>query len=335
MAETVTYRIQMNLTGRMTQMPDSQKIFGALTYLFREATTLERTNEFVKKIKESVTHCALSDMLPVGYLPIPQSYLLNQLAKQSESDENRKYLYKEVKKRQYIKIDQLEMLLETPTGIDKIDSYVKINSLQEIHAAIDSLTYHLPGLDPNLYSVPEVAVMEIEKMQNGEENQHPVKQYSFYLSMNQGEEERSLLQAIESALKNGRPFFLGPRASQGFNVFELQDIVLLEKSKQSEEKEDDTDHYLNTGMLLPDKIDFEQSSLQLFTSERRPYHRREGWETKPEKKFISFIQAGSLVSLKGDVNQAGKSIPSPFEAGAIVFGNAFLYPLKFNRRLTV
>lgn len=48
----ISYKINMKLSGRMTQLPDSQKIFGALIYFYAEKTSEKQAEEFVSGVKE-------------------------------------------------------------------------------------------------------------------------------------------------------------------------------------------------------------------------------------------------------------------------------------------
>lgn len=81
MEEIRTYKVGMKLKGRLTQLPDSQKIFGALTYLLGEYTTSENAGSFVADVKERKVFCSLSDMLPEGFLPVPQTWFLDRVDK--------------------------------------------------------------------------------------------------------------------------------------------------------------------------------------------------------------------------------------------------------------
>ena len=38
MADIEVYRVKMDLSGELTQIPDSQKLFGALIYMYAEST---------------------------------------------------------------------------------------------------------------------------------------------------------------------------------------------------------------------------------------------------------------------------------------------------------
>ena len=100
MADIEVYRVKMDLSGELTQIPDSQKLFGALIYMYAEYTNNDLASEFVSKVKEKKFYFALSDLLPDNYLPVPQAFLLDKLAASREKLD--KKVYKELKKRRYI-----------------------------------------------------------------------------------------------------------------------------------------------------------------------------------------------------------------------------------------
>lgn len=315
----------MSLTGRLTQLPDSQKIFGALIYMYAEQYSSEKATALVRKIKEGQLYLTLSNMLPLDYLPVPQTFLLDQLAAAKKSS---KQAYKAIKERTYAKKEQLEELICNPGNAGTVYPYVSLKSSQQIHAAIDSLRYNIPGLDPNLYSVPEVTLIETSKGDNKDHNKGIVTEFCFYLSVEESTECSELHEALECAKQEARRFVLGARASQGLNTFVIHSISEL---PVTEEK---TNTYLNLGMLLPKDIDLNQSYLKLFTSERRPYQSSTGWDKgELNGKFISFIEAGSIVYLTNGREQAGRSIESPFNSPRdIVFGNAYVVPINCDRR---
>ncbi len=315
----VSYYVNMRLSGRLTQLPDSQKLFGALIYLYAEHLSAEKASEFVAKIKDGGIYFSLSNMLPFNYLPTPQTYLFNKM-----SFKNTKQTYKSIKKRQYLKKDQITKLLADQAKADTMYPYVCEKPSQQIHAAIDSLFYKLPGLDPNLYSVPEITIVTVENADQEAYNTGiPMTQFGFYLSFNECEETADLMNALDIAKQNEKVFILGPRTSQGLNLFTIINITPSADLVQEKAM-----RYLNTGMLLPKEISFTESTLKLFTSERRPYNRPGGWEKDYTKQFISFVQAGSVICPTNSLKEVGMSIPSPFDKDrAIFFGNAFQYPL--------
>lgn len=328
MANIKTYKIEMKLSGRMTQIPDSQKIFGAMIYLYSEYESSEQAADLVRKIKEGRFFVSLSNMMPQDCFPVPQPFLLDKVAEISQDDKsqtNRKLIYNQIKKRQFLNKEQLVQIMDNPLNSNEIYPYISIESSQQIHAAIDSLSYDIPGLDPNLYSVPEITLVKVGRSseQEQEDKKQQMKDFYFYISIHQGELEENLLKVLKAAKEDNYHFFLGPRVSQGLNIFSITGIEKEPLSYESQTKD-----YLNMGMLLPNRINYQFSTLKLYTSERRPYNQSDGWDKQMEKQFISFIQAGSMINIDLSIEEAGKSIESPYDSQAIVFGNAFLYPIS-------
>lgn len=314
-----TYKVKMSLTGRLTQLPDSQKIFGALIHTYADYYCSAKASELVAKVRDGGLYIALSNLLPEGYFPSPQGFLLDQLAQTAYDVGQHKIIYKAIKRREYVTEEQLGKLLIEPQAAQNMYPYVSLHVGQQIHASIDAVRYDMPGLPPNLYSVPETTILE---RQNEHGDERIITQFCFYLAMEQNEDGAGLLEVLSEAQNNGHLFFLGPRASQGLNTYRI------DKIQRSELLNDTTTTYLNLGMLLPQDIDYERSYLQLFTSERRPYNASEGWSKQLNGKFISYIEAGSLIYTEYGLRGAGKSIPSPFQSRDIVFGNAILFPVK-------
>jgi hypothetical protein len=315
-----TYKVNLSLTGRLTQLPDSQKLFGALVHMYADYYSSDKASKLVAQVKEGRLHISLSNLLPEGYLPCPQRYLLDKLVELDVADDNsKKERYKAVKKREYITGEQLIKLMESPQAASQLYPYVYTHSSQHIHASIDAARYNMPGLPPNLFSVPEMTVFE----KRGElEKETKVTKFTFYLAMDEGDDGQKLLHALQHAQDTNRLFFLGARASQGLNIYKITDICA--ESIDYEQ----TTLFLNMGMLLPQNIDFEKSKLQLYTSERRPYFVAEGWSKNMSGKFISYIEAGSIIVTEDNGwRSAGKSITSPFQPRDLVFGNAYLLPV--------
>lgn len=318
MENVLQITVDMELTGRMTQLPDSQKIFGALMYCLAESNSPERAGEFVKWVKKGEGCFTLSDMLPQSCYPVPQVYLTEQIG----SGNNSKEVYKEIKKRQFVPKAQLQEIMDEPSKAKDIYPYIKIQDSQKIHAAIESLRLDLPGLDPNVYSIPESYVLKVDNKEC-EEKPCPVKSFQFHMTVKKEDKSRELLQSFYEARDSKRLFFLGPRASQGLNTFFIKEI-----STQEHRADLRQGWCLNMGMLLPDRINVQKSYIKLFTSRRFPYNREGGWDKNEVKKFISFIQAGSIVWVSEGRKNAGRSLTSPFDDNAIVFGNAFLLPVS-------
>ncbi|MGE6668244.1 hypothetical protein [Paenibacillus xylanexedens] len=317
MAEWTYYRIDMDLMGRLTQLPDSQKMFGALVHRFSDIYSFGQATQLVSKVKDGTLSLAVSSMFPYEYFPVPYTELMDQL---TASGKGSKPIYKELKKRPYVKRAQLTEMMKEPEQACEIYPYAYTEFTQQIHASIDSKRLNLPGLDPNLYSVPEVIVKEVTS-KGGQE--HTIHTFSFYLAMESCSERDMLLGMLEKEKDESKQFILGPRGSQGLNTFTIRELQ-IETSAASNEP----GIYLNLGMLLPKNIDFEKSSLKLFTSERRPYNPPGGWDSGDASRFISFIEPGSIVYAPDGIESTGHSIKSPFYSRDIVFGNSLLYPLS-------
>ncbi|MCP1137382.1 hypothetical protein NKT34_29435 [Paenibacillus polysaccharolyticus] len=315
------YRIDLDLLGEMTQLPDSQKIFGALMHRFSSVYDAEQTTKMVKQIQEGTMPFALSNMLPKDYFPIPHTELLDLMEVDGRSNKEE---YKALKKRVYVKIEQLTALMEGRQSADQLYPYVYTESTQQIHASLDSKRYHLPGLDPTLYSVPGIVVKQVDSPnQSG-----IVRKFTFYLGLSDialGEFNGTyILDLLKRERDRSGSFILGPRGSQGMNTFVVTEV---EPERTINSKQ--AGFFLNLGMMLPKRIDFAQSSLKLFTSERRPYKPLEGWEeSEHQGRFISFIEAGSIVHAPEGIAGATQSVESPFFSRDTVFGNALLYPLN-------
>ena len=190
----------------------------------------------------------------------------------------------------------MKELLESPIGAKKIEiyPYISIESSQQTHCAIDSVRYDLLGLEPNIFSVPEITVMKVMEKE-GEEKKDIVNTYYFYLSIQDSKEREKLLKGLEQIKGSRQPFFLGTHASQGMNIFSIEGIEIEQPFINRSSCFKGNKGYLNLGMLLPHEIDYEKSTLKLFTSERRPYDKLEGLNENYEKKFISFIEAGCMI----------------------------------------
>lgn len=315
-----TYKVILKSTGKITQLPDSQKVFGALATLFAKTNGNEKATEMVKAVFDKKIHLALSNVMPLDYLPMPQDYVIDRLAENIPKDKNLKEQRAAVKARAYIKHKDLDCVMEEPEKCSEIYPYIKQSDEQQLRASIDSVIYGVEGLETKLYTVPVLRLQEINIQKDGREKAVPVSDFCFYLQSDENELAASVLDVIKELIQSQTSLILGKRASQGLNKYRVIEMKPI--------KLPNAEYYLNLGMLLPDKIDFSSSTLKLFTSERRPFAMPGGWNQNSSKYFISFIDSGSVIVLQGGVELAGKSVPSPFNKNRdIVFGNAFLYPI--------
>ena len=92
--------ISLKANGRLTQIPDSQKLFGALVYLFAEEYGEKVTTTFVQTVY-SENRLSLSDVIPQGYLPTPHEYLMSRIENSEKYEKNErcmKQIYSALKK---------------------------------------------------------------------------------------------------------------------------------------------------------------------------------------------------------------------------------------------
>ncbi|WP_088839372.1 hypothetical protein [Listeria sp. ILCC792] len=302
----IYYKINLKLQGGITQLPDSQRIFGFLISKYAEKTSALSATELVRKVREKQIQFQLSNMMPSGYLPTPIEEILAL-----DSEEK---IYKVIKERTFLKEEMIGNILKNISVVKRAFPFVKIKELYQPHTAISSSSHQLVGMQNVVYAVPEIDVIEVS---GEDESEKIVRDFQIYLSV----EEDDILKLVKEMQMRKSVLYLGKRASLGYNNFVIESIEKCETQRKS-------DNYLNLGMLLPDKINYEESALKLFTSERRPYESKFG-QGKIKGQVISFIDAGSYIFTTANSNQAGKSIESPFDKErAIIFGNSFLYPMR-------
>lgn len=312
------FKIILESAGTITQLPDSQKIFGALITMLAKTDGDEKASELVRAVLEKRVYLALSNMLPLDYVPVPQEYIVDRISERMHGGESLKERRAAVKERSYVRIEDLQKVLESPEICCSLFPYITVSGSQQLRASIDSVRYGIEGLESRLYTIPTLRIRKA-----GEGNMRPVSKFYFYLQGDEGEFLTALCGIMEKMMQDGVSLILGKRASQGMNKYRIAGLKSLDIPYAR------TNKYLNLGMLLPDKIDFMNSVLRLHTSERRPFSMAGGWNQTFPKRFISFIDSGSIIALTASIQSAGRCIPSPFrQERDIVFGNAFLYPIE-------
>lgn len=164
------YKVILKLTGPITQVPDSQKLFGALMYMFAEKYGDERAADLASAVRNKEIHLALSNIMPEGYLPAPKDYLMDHISKKNNLAEELKKKHAAIKIRSYIKSQELEHVLAKPESSEFLFPYVTQLDLQQLRASIDSVCYDIPELDTRLYSVPTVVLSEVSQ---DKKDRHP------------------------------------------------------------------------------------------------------------------------------------------------------------------
>ncbi|MEA4845905.1 MAG: hypothetical protein VB106_01600 [Clostridiaceae bacterium] len=321
------YKVKLVSMGALTQLPDSQKLFGALVYMFSEEYGSEKASMLTKALLDKKIYLALSNVMPFDYFPTPKDYLIDFISESASKEDKLKEKSVAIKKRSYIKSEELERVLDKPEDCYSVFPYVELQNQQQLRASIESIRYDIPELDSKLYSVPTIALSEISLDKESKEQKKSMNKFHFYLQVDDSNIGADLLDMLKEAAGLKQTVILGKRASQGLNTFEFSDII------EQDFRYTPTSLFLNMGMLLPNEIDFVSSKLKLFTSERRPFEVTGGWDKDFTKHYISFIAEGSIISAPSGFVAAGKSIKSCFnENRDIVFGNAFLYPILSRER---
>ena len=192
---------------------------------------------------------------------------------------------------------------------------MKVSDSYQQRASVESTFYGIEGLETKLYTVPVATIEEVVKQNKGT---NIVSEFCFYL---QGDESVvSVKEVIEKFIQSQESIILGKRASQGLNKYKIISIEEIEIQE--------SDYYLNLGMLLPEKIDFRKIYIEvnLLLSADHLQCREAG--KKDSKYFISFIDSGSIIALKDKMEQAGKCVRSPFnQERDIILEMPFLYPV--------
>jgi len=314
------FSVELKALGEISQLPDSQKLFGALVYFLKQNGRNENhVSSFVKRIKDRDIYLSLSNLMPNGYLPVPKSYLESR-AKNPQSDDG-KAVYHALKKRDFATkewIANYQNEYETISEASKADDYISLKVAQQVHINTD-------GRDENTGETKNL-VFSVQRtiLKYNHEDKY-FGECQFYIRCENSCEIIDLLKA-----NLGYIFTLGKRSSQGYNLFKL--IRVSERGDIEQLYTDSINTYLNLGMLLPHEINFidPNSFLDLFSSERRTFSSDKWNDSVNRGYFISFIAAGSIV-VTDSVMTAGKCVLAPGgrgKDGEIAFGNAFLLPWR-------
>lgn len=308
------YKLTLKKKYDITQVPDSQKLFGALMHHFSDLVEKERCNQFVQEVKGGSIEFLLSNVMPKDCYPVPLEYIMNK--KNYNKDD-----YKALKGYKYAKKDVINQLLQEKDNIKELVKKKmeegKIYTYQEeyqqrLHIADDYGTKYLKNIP---FSIQKIQLIPY------------INEFYFFIAFKgDGEIVREFEMMLHKMTEDRELLVLGSRASQGLNLFQLETI---EKGNFNYKCQKNCKKvYLNMGMLLPNCINFKTSVLRLFTSERRPYKMNGLYEKEKLKgNYISFIDSGSIIETEEELNNISKC-ESSINEGEIIFGKSFLYPLK-------
>lgn len=250
----------------------------------------------------------------------------------SIDDLSAKHIHETLKKMDFVDQNQFKELLD----LGKKEKTIKVTELKEFKYIKKTKTFiqkfrlesqmkELPGMPNIAYSLPILSF----KNDSGEIQ----KEFSFFVRVEKESCISKALKELKRSLDDHEiPCFLGGKASAGYNEYRIYDIEELEEIK-NEEQEVVNVSYLNLGVLLPnfDNIQVEDSVLEIHTSDRKPF------EIENEvSKVISFITAGSIITVKNDTvdpYKIGESIDNSkynplYNKNTIIFGNSYLVKLE-------
>lgn len=250
----------------------------------------------------------------------------------SINDLSTKHIYETLKSMDFVSQDYLKKLLELGREKETIKiknlkkfNYVKKNQTFIQKFRLESQIKRLPGMPNVAYSLPILSFTN----PSGEIQ----KEFSFFVKVEKGSVISNTLKEMKKSIVNDEiSYFLGGKASAGYNEYRIYDIEKLNKD-QDENRSIKNAVYLNLGVLLPnfDNIDAENSVLEIHTSDRKPF------EIENEiSKVISFVTAGSVIKMKNgnkNICKVGESIDNSkynplYKKNAIIFGNAYLLELE-------
>jgi hypothetical protein len=306
----VNKEIFLESQGKITQLPDSQRIFGKLIYKFSESSGYMKARKFVSLVKTKEIFCMVSNFYPKDYIFTPFVEYGN------------KEIYKSIKDKKFIKTKNI--FIDDNLNVSKLceASYVISKKHSQQRSSLinqrDILTF---GYENELFTVPYITY-------NTNIEGRVIKNFIFNIYIKCETKYDSLVEEFLKMINNLKEeeyHSFGKRSSQGYNVYKV--IKICDIRNKIQEKS----YYLNMGMLLPDfsAIDIQNSVLKIYTSERRPYSQIGFWDKKNFiPYFISFIMPGSIIKLKNgkNIQNVGKCIESEYDKSkdSIIFGNSYL-----------
>lgn len=131
------FQIQLNQVGEITGLPDSQRLFGFLMSLVDKK---ENIDDFAKNILEGKECCMVSNVMPLGYYPMPKDYIMEKLEECFQSNQKKIKELEENRKQVKIGIEELvkkvnnilEEQRQKEREIKQVEEEIKrLNALQE------------------------------------------------------------------------------------------------------------------------------------------------------------------------------------------------------------
>ena len=228
------YKVQLSSLGRIIQLPDSQKIYGAILHYLNDKGDLSG----IEKILDSKLY--ISNVFPMEVLP--NIYIWGEEYTSSIDDKMYEFSnndYKNYKSKKYITLGSKKIEVE--------ETFRDMNNTEEIVKGSGG--------------VFSQNIINYKKEEDGKKE--IINDFEFYFRC----DSQDLSNTISTIIKEMKVLKLGKRSTRGMNLYEVIEIERLDIQDSSE-------CYLNLGMLGMNNLEFidmEKSKLKIYTSKRKGY----------------------------------------------------------------
>ena len=228
------YKVQLSSLGRIIQLPDSQKIYGAILHYLNDKGDLSG----IEKILDSKLY--ISNVFPMEVLP--NIYIWGEEYTSSIDDKMYEFSnndYKDYKSKKYITLGSKKIEVE--------ETFRDMNNTEEIVKGSGG--------------VFSQNIINYKKEEDGKKE--IINDFEFYFRC----DSQDLSNTISTIIKEMKVLKLGKRSTRGMNLYEVIEIERLDIQDSSE-------CYLNLGMLGMNNLEFidmEKSKLKIYTSKRKGY----------------------------------------------------------------
>ena len=230
----IIYKVQLSSLGRIIQLPDSQKIYGAILHYLNDKGDLR----VIEKILDSKLY--ISNVFPMEVLP--NIYIWGEEYTSSIDDKMYEFSnndYKDYKSKKYITLGSKKIEVE--------ETFRDMNNTEEIVKGSGG--------------VFSQNIINYKKEEDGKKE--IINDFEFYFRC----DSQDLSNTISTIIKEMKVLKLGKRSTRGMNLYEVIEIERLDIQDSSE-------CYLNLGMLGMNNLEFidmEKSKLKIYTSKRKGY----------------------------------------------------------------
>ena len=230
----IIYKVQLSSLGRIIQLPDSQKIYGAILHYLNDKGDLSG----IEKILDSKLY--ISNVFPMEVLP--NIYIWGEEYTSSIDDKMYEFSnndYKDYKSKKYITLGSKKIEVE--------ETFRDMNNTEEIVKGSGG--------------VFSQNIINYKKEEDGKKE--IINDFEFYFRC----DSQDLSNTISTIIKEMKVLKLGKRSTRGMNLYEVIEIERLDIQDSSE-------CYLNLGMLGMNNLEFidmEKSKLKIYTSKRKGY----------------------------------------------------------------